>query len=184
MTGFHDELKRMLPRMRVIARGMTRNASAADDLVQEAVAKALAAEASFAPGTNFGGWIYRIMRNEFISSIRRHRETIDVAAVPERLMACMPDQEDRLVVNRLVRALQTLPAARREALLLVAVEGLGYDEIGARLGVPVGTAKSWVFRARHTLRTMLLDDGSTTIEATRPANRPAVRRPHHADAGG
>ncbi len=177
MTGFHDELKRMLPRLRVIARGMTRNACAADDLVQEAVAKALAGQHGFAPGTNFGGWIYRILRNEFISSIRRQRPTVDIADVAESLLSRPPSQEDRLVVNRLGRELQALPAAQREALLLVAIEGVGYEEISARLGVPVGTAKSWVFRARRTLQARLLDDGSRTVATARPvarATRPAA----------
>jgi len=175
MTTFHDDLKAILPRLRIIARAMTRDVHAADDLVQEAVAKALAARASFTPGTNFGGWIYRILRNEFLSGVRRQRPTVDVADLPEGVLSRRPEQEERLVAHRLEGELARLPAHQREALVLVAIEGLGYDEVGARMGVPVGTAKSWVFRARRVLQTRLLDDGEARPATTADSKRPNLR---------
>ncbi|HYF06504.1 MAG TPA: sigma factor, partial [Acetobacteraceae bacterium] len=69
--SFHDQMIAILPKLRVQALALSRNRSAADDLVQEAVAKALAARDSFEEGTNFSAWMHRILRNTFISWIRR-----------------------------------------------------------------------------------------------------------------
>jgi len=176
MQSFHDDIKAILPRLRAIARAMARDPHLADDLVQEAVAKALAARHSFTPGTNFGGWIYRILRNEFLSGVRRARPTVDVADLPEGVLSRRPEQEDRLIARRLVDELAVLPPHQREALVLVAIDGLGYDEVGRRMNVPVGTAKSWVFRARRALQVRLLDDGESRRPA-RHARDASARRP-------
>ena len=74
---FHSQLIPLLPRLRVQALALTRNRAAAEDLVQDAVANALAAQDSFTPGTNFAAWMHRILRNRFISTLRKrlHAET-------------------------------------------------------------------------------------------------------------
>ena len=71
---FQDRLTGFLPKMRIWALALTRNSSAADDLVQDVAMKALMASESFEPGTNFSAWVHRIMINHFISSVRKQRE--------------------------------------------------------------------------------------------------------------
>ena len=75
---FHGLLVALLPKLRVQALALTRNRAAAEDLVQDAVANALAAQDSFTPGTNFAAWMHRILRNRFISTLRKQRETTDI----------------------------------------------------------------------------------------------------------
>ena len=80
--AFEAQLVALLPKMRVWAFALTRDRSAADDLTQDAAAKALAGSQGFTAGTNFGAWVYRIMRNHFISSVRNKRFYTD--QVPEQ----------------------------------------------------------------------------------------------------
>jgi RNA polymerase sigma-70 factor (ECF subfamily) len=75
---FQDRLIGFLPKMRVWTVGLTRNSSAADDLVQDVAMKTLMASESFKPGTNFSAWVHRIMINHFISSVRNRREYNDL----------------------------------------------------------------------------------------------------------
>jgi RNA polymerase sigma-70 factor, ECF subfamily len=80
---FQDQLVDFLPRMRTWALALTRNASAADDLVQEVALKTLKASETFIPGTSFSAWTHRIMVNQFISNIRGQREYNDLDQIPE-----------------------------------------------------------------------------------------------------
>ena len=72
-TSFQADIIAVLPKLRRQAMAMTRNRADAEDLVQDAVASALAAASSFVPGTHFGAWMHRIVRNRFISVLRRRR---------------------------------------------------------------------------------------------------------------
>ena len=90
---FQDRLTGFLPKMRVWAMALTRNSSAADDLVQDVAMKALVARESFVPGSNFSAWVHRILFNHFISSVRRRREYNDLDQIPEVGMRAA--QEDR-----------------------------------------------------------------------------------------
>ena len=153
---FHAMLVGMLPRLRVHALSLTRDRAEADDLVQDAVALALKSSGKFEPETNFAAWSHSIVRNRFLSSVRQRRRREDLDGVAARADRADPPHEDRLALKELDRMLGRLPAALREALLLVAVQGLSYDEVAAVQGCAVGTAKSRVFRARHLLRVWLL----------------------------
>ncbi len=148
-TPFHDQVLAILPTLRIQAMALTRNRSAAEDLVQEAVCSALRAQASFVPGTNFPAWMHRILRNRFISDLRKHRDTADIADVPEAALATSAAHEDSLALEELGRAMTQLPADQREALLMVAVHGMGYEALAEATGCAAGTAKSRVFRARQ-----------------------------------
>ena len=172
-STFHDEMLAILPRLRVQALSLTRNRAAADDLVQDAVCNALAAQHSFTPGTNFSAWMHRILRNRFISDLRKKRETSNIDDVPASAVAASGSHEDRLVVKELAEAMNRLPADQREALVLVVMQGMSYDELAAATGRAVGTAKSRVFRARRQLATWLYGEERdiATVEL-----RGAVRR--------
>ena len=157
-TEFHGQLVTLLPKLRVQALALTRNRAAAEDLVQDAVANALAAKDSFTPGTNFAAWMHRILRNRFISTLRKQRETTDIEDLPMSAFAVSGAHEDRLVLKELSRALGKLPSDQREALFMVVLQGLSYEEVAQATGCAVGTAKSRVFRARRQLQAWLMGE--------------------------
>ena len=101
---FHKQLVALLPKLRVQALALTRNRAAAEDLVQDAVANALAAQDSFSPGTNFAAWMHRILRNRFISTLRKQRETTDIEDLPASAFAVSGAHDDRMVLKELSRA--------------------------------------------------------------------------------
>ena len=174
---FHGLLVAVLPKLRVQALALTRNRAAAEDLVQDAVANALAAQDSFTPGTNFAAWMHRILRNRFISTLRKQRETTDIEDLPSSVFAVSAAHEDRMVLKELSRALTRLPSDQREALFMVVLQGLSYEEVAEATGCAVGTAKSRVFRARRQLQAWLAGEERSSATARPVAemgSRPAV----------
>jgi RNA polymerase sigma-70 factor (ECF subfamily) len=156
MTGdFHADLKTMLPRLRVYALALARDPDRADDLVQQTVVKSLVGRKSFQPGTNFGGWLFRIQRNEFISGLRAQRPTVPLDDTIADTLSHEPRQESGLIMREFKNAFDVLSACQREALLLAVLEGYGYDRIAAHTGVSVGTVKSRIWRARAKLKQIL-----------------------------
>lgn len=155
---FHNQIIAILPKLRVQALALTRNRSAAEDLVQDAVCNALAASASFIPDTNFAAWMHRILRNRFISNLRKRRDTTDIDDVPQSAFATNAAHEDSLALKELAVAMGRLPADQREALVMVVVHGMSYEALAESTGCAVGTAKSRVFRARRQLEKWLLGE--------------------------
>jgi RNA polymerase sigma-70 factor (ECF subfamily) len=151
-SEFKNQLASVIPQLRAFARTLCGNKDIADDLVQETMLKAWAARHRFQAGTHFRAWTFTILRNFYFSQVRRRRfvgEWDDLAA--DRLLAA-PSSQDKIVELRdLVRALQQLPAAQREALILVGAGGFAYEDAAAIAGVAVGTIKSRVARARMAL---------------------------------
>jgi RNA polymerase sigma-70 factor, ECF subfamily len=147
---FQDQLTQFLPKMRVWASALTRNAAAADDLVQDAALKTLMANDRFIPGTNFSAWVHRIMINHFISTVRRARETTDIAQMPEMTVAA--SQQHSIDLRELSRAFQRLPQDQKHALCAVAIEEKSYEQVAGESGLAIGTLKSRVHRARLQLR--------------------------------
>jgi len=142
---------------------LTHDRQEAEDLVQETYAKALKGFSSFQPGTNFRAWIYRILRNAFLTSRTGLKAT---ATVPLDLdggeEAWPTDKEtpESILLQRsdsqlVQQALQQLPVAYREILLLCEVEEMSYQEISAALVIPMGTVMSRLSRARRALRGVL-----------------------------
>ncbi|GBQ26678.1 sigma-70 family RNA polymerase sigma factor [Gluconacetobacter azotocaptans] len=157
-SNFHDQVVTILPRLRVQALALTRNRTMAEDLVQDAVCNALAAQDSFIPGTNFSAWMHRILRNRFISDLRKRRETTDIEDVPAAALATAAAHEDRLALKDLAEALDRLPEDQREALIMVVIHGMSYEALAEATGCAVGTAKSRVFRARRQLEAWMTGD--------------------------
>ena len=160
-AGFRKELLAVIPSLRAFARGLCGNRDLADDLAQEALAKAWAAQASFTPGTNFRAWIFRILRNHFYTTatVARRFTSYD-PELAERTLISVPNQGGGLLLEDLQRGLLTLPAEQREALLLLE-SGLQWNEIADIMGVPLGTVKSRITRGRTALRRYIEgpDDG-------------------------
>ena len=171
---FHDQLKTILPRLRIYALSLTRDRDGADDLVHDTVVKALAGRHSFQPGTNLAAWLFRIQRNEFISGIRRKRPTVPVDTEISNKLSHPAHQVSGLVMREFVSAFAKLAPTQREALLLAVLEGLPYEVIAEHTGVSVGTVKSRISRGRDTLERLLLE-GETEPRPTSGIDNTANR---------
>lgn len=140
--------------MRRYARALTRDAALADDLVQDALLRAIQAADSVRKGAPLRPWLLTIVHNCFIDALRadraetRRRE----ALAPDAIVA--PAQEHAVRLGQVAEAFMALPDEQRAALHLVTVEGLAYAEAAAVLDVPVGTLMSRLGRARSALRAM------------------------------
>ncbi|MCM0000075.1 MAG: sigma-70 family RNA polymerase sigma factor [Erythrobacter sp.] len=146
----------VVPHLRAFARGLCGRPDLADDLVQETLLKAWAAQERFEPGTSMRAWTFVILRNAYLTDMRRNRFRGEYdEGVAERILTAPAGQEEPIHLSDLHRALLTLPAERREALLLVGAGGFSYEEAAAICGCAVGTIKSRVGRARAALSEML-----------------------------
>ena len=149
---------------------MTRDALDAEDLVQETFTKAFAALDRFKPGTNLNAWLHRIMLNTFITGYRKKRaepQFVRADSISPQLVCVQShdgsaeDQALRYQLDPdLTAALQALPDRHRVVVYLADLEGLGYDQISAATGIPLGSVKSCLHRARHRLRAELGDQAS------------------------
>ncbi len=155
----------LLADLRAYARFLTPQRAEADDLVQDALVRALAALAQFRPGTSMRAWLFVILRNAFYEQARRRRT--ESAALRDSVAPngpMLPAQDAHSDLADLQGQLFTLPPLLREALVLVGAQGLSYEEAAEICGVPIGTIKARVSRARQQLaRTM---HRSPTVDAT------------------
>ncbi len=157
-ADFKRELTGVVPHLRAFARGLCGRPDMADDLVQEAMLKAWAAQDRFEPGTSMRAWTFVILRNAYLTDMRRNRFRGEYdEGVAERILTAPAGQEEPIHLSDMHRALLTLPPERREALLLVGAGGFSYEEAATICGCAVGTIKSRVGRARATLTSMLED---------------------------
>jgi RNA polymerase sigma-70 factor (ECF subfamily) len=142
------------------AHWLTQNREEAEDLVQETYAKALKGFSSFKLGTNFRAWMYRILRNTFLTSRTGLRATLTSPLDSEDdgvELAVERENPETILMNRsssriLEAAIGDLPVHFREILLLCDVEEMSYGEIAETLSIPIGTVMSRLSRARKTLR--------------------------------
>ncbi|RYE50893.1 MAG: sigma-70 family RNA polymerase sigma factor [Hyphomicrobiales bacterium] len=154
--AFKNELVRVLPHLRAFARGLCGRPDYADDLVQETAIKAWNARDRFEAGTNLRAWTFTILRNHYLSELRRNRHHADVDdEVHEKLLVMEADQEDTLHLADMQTALNKISSERREAILLVGASGFTYEEAAEICGCAVGTVKSRVARARADLARLL-----------------------------
>lgn len=160
--SLRKEMLRALPSVRSFARSLCGAAEHAEDIVQEAVANALANMHTFQPGTNMAAWLMTITRNAFLDGCRKRARDLaykkDLTWTAPR--SARPDQDSRVAHSQVIALLLRLPAEQREALLLVAASGLSQEDAAKTCGVAVGTIKSRVHRARLRLSDMMhLQDG-------------------------
>lgn len=155
-SAFKRDLAAVVPHLRAFARGLCGRPDMADDLVQETMLKAWAAQDRFEPGTSMRAWTFVILRNIYLTDMRRNRFRGEYdELVAERILVEPAGQEAPLHLADLHNALLTLPPERREALLLVGAGGFSYEEAADICGCAVGTIKSRVGRARATLSQMM-----------------------------
>lgn len=157
MRAFEQQVLDAMPRLRRLARSLSRDGADADDLLQDCLERAFARRASWR-GDNLQGWLAAILsnlnRNRFRAEGRRGAVVDDD---PDTLVAETP-LADPLEHDRLVAALDRLSAEHRTVLMLVVVEGYRYAEVAEMLAVPVGTVMSRLSRARATLTAELNKD--------------------------
>jgi RNA polymerase sigma factor (sigma-70 family) len=150
---------------------LTRNQAEAEDLVQETFTKSLRAFDSFQTGTNFKAWIFRILRNTFLTTRTGilASSTVFLEDHPDTLAstASGPTPEDNLIrldnEAALHTALEQIPPQLREALLLCDVEEIKYKDIAVILDIPIGTVMSRISRARTALRQLLQQQLGTSL---------------------
>jgi len=153
---FKDQLGQVIPHLRAFGRSLSGSRDLADDLVQETLLKAWAARKRFQAGTNMRAWTFIILRNLFLSQMRRARfkgEWDDITA--SKILAAPASQDKHVELGDMQRALLHLPQPQREALILVGAGGFAYEEAAEICGCAVGTIKSRVGRARAALSAMI-----------------------------
>ena len=171
---FRNELGTVIPHLRAFGRSLSGNRDTADDLVQETLMKAWAARKRFRAGTNMRAWTFIILRNLFLSQMRRSRfkgEWDELVA--EKTLAAPASQGRHVDLSDMQRALLQLPQSQREALILVGAGGFAYEEAAEICGVAVGTIKSRVARGRTALEA-LMESGNLPARSKTDANSDSV----------
>lgn len=171
MTHFQDMLIDEVPALQRFALRLTRNREEAEDLVQDCLMRALEKHHLFQPGSNLRAWLFTMMSNLFISGKRSAASRLVVPLDPEMEEQAPPAQLDRLQLRELESALARLRPEQRAVVMLVGVEGMHYRHAAAKLGIPIGTVRSRLARARASLGHAL--DGVPT-EAAAETSRPAA----------
>jgi RNA polymerase sigma-70 factor (ECF subfamily) len=153
MSRDADALVAEIPSLRRYGRSLTGSRAAADDLVQDTLERAIQKFHLFEPGTQLRLWLFTIMRNIFLDHYRKSKKvglvSIDVSDFQAEHRRA--DQLDKLVHRDLVAQMARLKPEYRELLILVGLEGLSYEQAADMTGVPLGTVRSRLFRARNML---------------------------------
>ncbi len=160
---FQAALVDVLPHLRAFARSLTRRREQADDLVNDAVVRALSAAGQFQPGTNFKAWMFTILRNLYYNEGRKNRATVSLDEAEALMPSVAPSQQSTLEFCDFRRAFWQLGDDHREVLILVGASGLSYEEAAEVCGCAIGTIKSRVSRARAELMHLLSDDNLKSI---------------------
>jgi len=161
--SFEDLAMPLFDQLYNFAHWLSRDREEAEDLVQETYAKALRGFSSFEPGTNFRAWMYRILRNTFLTSRSGLKATTQTVALEEEdgpELAITSETPETIFLERanqqlVQEAISDLPVHFREILLLCEVEEMSYQEIAETLVIPQGTVMSRLSRARAALRELL-----------------------------
>src|SRR5271168_1230966 len=157
MSDFAQLLETEIPRLRRYARALTRDMSRADDMVQSCLLRAVAKQHLWQPGTDLRAWLFTILHNQNVNYVRRSVRqgvTVPLEDVAPALTA-PSNVEASLELRDLERAIARLPEEQRQVILLVGLEGMGYQEAAKILGIPVGTVRSRLSRGRDMLRELM-----------------------------
>lgn len=168
--AFRDGLIGELPHLRAFAASLSGSIQLADDLVQDTAVKAWSNQDKFQEGTSLRAWLFTILRNSYFSMYRKKgREVQDVDGAFSARLAVVGGQESHVDLADFRAALATLPDEQREALVMIGASGLSYDEVAEIAGVPVGTVKSRVNRARAKLAALLSIEGADDFGPSKAA---------------
>ena len=158
-VSFEDELTALLPRLRRFAHGLSRNSADADDLTQMTIERALRSKAQWQPGSRLDRWLYKIMRNLWIDTVRSRGRKDKLEAPPDEAEMLGHDPragiEASIDLQRVMIAMDQLPGGQREVIALILIEGFGYREAAELLDLPIGTVSSRLVRGRTALLALL-----------------------------
>lgn len=160
-----DLIEAEIPRLRRYARFLVGDVDRADDLVQESLTRAIAKIDSWEPVTNIRAWLFVIMRNCYFNELRRSSRSPIIEQADDTLASTPGNQEAHIALQEVRRAFLQLSEEHREVLLLIAIEGLAYEEAAAIIGVPIGTVRSRASRARQALRQAVDGDDDEVTRA-------------------
>ena len=149
--AFEQEIVDLLPRLRRLARALTRDVTAADDLVQIAIERALSRRDQWRPGTRLDAWVMRIMKNAWIDETRsrsRWSKVLDSEEAGVNVSDGSGQTDEQLAI---AQAMANLPDEQRIAVALVLIDGLSYADAAEVLEIPPGTLNSRVMRGRMAL---------------------------------
>jgi RNA polymerase sigma-70 factor (ECF subfamily) len=166
--SFADQVVGYAGRLKGYARKLGADRSLTDDLVQETVLRALVHADQFTAGTNLTAWLHTILRHCYFNERRSQRRLAigESSTINDRAMAA--EQMSRVEFQDVVKLVAALPAAQREALTLVAIEGQSYDAAASKAGCATGTMKSRVSRARSALQEAA--ESSPSLASVKPAH--------------
>ena len=158
VDGLDGMLEQEMPRMRRYARALLRDHVDAEDLVHDAVVRALSRAHLWRDGSNLRAWLFTILHNQYVDEVRKSSRmgrpvSIDKVAVLGRPASQLAAVE----LIELDRALGRLPRMQRTILMLIVLDGMNHEQVAKRYRIPVGTVRSRLSRARRRLRA-LLDD--------------------------
>ena len=161
--SFEDNVASLLPRLRRFAHSLSRNPSDADDLTQAAIERAIRSKAQWAEGTRLDSWLYKIMRNLWVDTVRA-RLRMEKVEAPSDEAEQVGDRSEQAMdaaaeLQRMMAAMQRLPGEQREVIALILIEGFGYSEAAEILELPVGTVSSRLARGRTALLELVGETG-------------------------
>jgi RNA polymerase sigma-70 factor, ECF subfamily len=159
MDEFGKSVEAQIPRLRRYAQALTHNELHVDDLVHDCLVRALAKKDHWQQGTNLRAWLFTILHNEFINNMRRAASERVAISETEPPLAREPNQEQKLELRDLHRALDRLPAEKRAVILLIGLGNPRYDAVAKILGVPIGTVGSRLYHGRKELRRLMGYEG-------------------------
>lgn len=148
---YREAIVALVPQLRAFARFLARDVARADDLVQDAVVRALERQDAWEEGSDLRAWTFRLLRNLFLDQQRRRRVEARGLAHIAPATAAAAVQPGRDALHDLDAMMGALPPAQREALILVAAMELDIAEAASVIGAPEGTVKARVSRARAAL---------------------------------
>lgn len=167
-TAFESALIEAIPELHRFAHKLTGERSAAEDLVQDCLERALCNMDKFHPGTNLQAWLMTILRNLFFTERRRSR-ICSFCELGDNDRAIPPAQPWHVALQEVGEAMDRLAPERRDLVDMVVMEGAAYQDAATRLGIPVGTIRSRLARVREQIR--------GNLEQRHPMRRQPVRRP-------
>lgn len=169
MSDFLDDLGAAVPALRRYARALTRNADIADDLVQDCLERALNKRALWRPTGTLQAWLFHILINLYRNDLRGRKRRGPHVPLDDMVVepAFAAPQPGRVALAEMARAIERLADEHREALLLVALEGLSYEEAAHALDIPIGTLMSRLSRARAALRSLTGETGEPRLRSVK-----------------
>lgn len=184
MSEFGVMVSEHIPNLRRYARVLVRDSVHAEDLVQDCLERAISREHLWREGTNLRAWLFTILHNLYINQYLRHGSVGTMVPLLDEHshLAVPPRQYHSVTLKDLARAFDRLPEQEQQVVLMIGLDGMQYEDAATALGVPMGTVKSRLSRARHRLR-RLMDGELTADESHLPEVRPVEGSPRKVQGG-